>query len=107
MIKMTKDIRRTVTDDFGLEEGVVKIIQVHADVVDRDYQSEQGQHHRQSELVGYCCFDTLLLAVPQAVGRNVVFLMVGILYMRHIRFLIYVFQYPPFIIMTTHLKPKY
>ncbi len=33
-MRMTR-VRNGITDDFGLEEGIIKIVKMHGDVIDR------------------------------------------------------------------------
>ena len=72
MMSMTKD-GRSCTYDFGLEEGVVEVVEVHVDMIRRDQDGQDAKGERYVILVVYGGFDAVLVAVGETIGRRVDF----------------------------------
>lgn len=63
-----------VTDYFWLEEGVIEVVKVHVDLIGRDQDGGDTKDKGGIELVAYCGFDAVLIAVNEAIRWNVAFI---------------------------------
>jgi hypothetical protein len=70
MISMTVN-GRLRTYDFGLEEGVIEVVEVHVDVIGGDEDGEHAEEQRYVVFVANGGLDTVRFTVGETVRRQV------------------------------------